>query len=146
MATSVPSKNGNDSGSAVELTYSGKLPRTQVLAEPANTTFRAVQKSDSPNRLFCGDNLAALKALVGDPTVQGKVSLVYIDPPFATKGAFLSRKQRKAYDDDLCGAEYVENLRQRLILLNELLSPSGSIYLHLDENMVFQMKLIMLVS
>jgi len=78
MATSVPSKNGNDSGSAVELTYSGKLPRTQVLAEPANTTFRAVQKSDSPNRLFCGDNLAALKALVGDPTVQGKVSLVYI--------------------------------------------------------------------
>jgi len=75
MATSVPSKNGNDSGSAVELTYSGKLPRTQVLAEPANTTFRAVQKSDSPNRLFCGDNLAALKALVGDPTVQGKVSV-----------------------------------------------------------------------
>ena len=143
MATSIPSKNGNDNGSALALTYSGKLSKNQVLAEPPHTTFQAVQKGSSLNRLFCGDNLAALKALNCDPAIRGKVALVYIDPPFATKGAFLSRNQKKAYDDDLSGAGYVESLRQRLILLNELLSPSGSIYLHLDENMVFQMKLIM---
>ena len=64
-------------------------------------------------------------------------------PPFATSGTFLSRKQMRAYDDDLCGAEYVESLRQRLVMLSELLSASGSIYLHLDETMVFHMKLIM---
>ncbi len=73
----------------------------------------------------------------------GKVTLVYIDPPFATRGTFLSRKQEKAYEDDLFGAEYVESLRHRLILLRELLSSCGSIYLHLDKTMVFQMKLIM---
>jgi len=143
MATGIPSKNGNGKGSALALTYAGKQSRSQIFAEPAHTTFQVVQKSNSLNRLFCGDNLTALKALVRDPTVRGKVTLVYIDPPFATKGTFLSRKQEKAYDDDLCGAEYVEGLRQRLILLSELLSPSGSIYLHLDENMVFQMKLVM---
>jgi adenine-specific DNA-methyltransferase len=143
MATGVPSKNGNGNGSALALTYPGKLSRSQIFSEPAHTTFQVIQKSNSLNRLFCGDNLAALKALVGDPTIRGKVTLVYIDPPFATKGTFLSRKQKKAYDDDLCGAEYVEGLRKRLMLLSELLSPSGSIYLHLDENMVFQMKLVM---
>ncbi len=95
------------------------------------------------NRLYCGDNLGALRMLVDDPSVRGNVTLVYIDPPFATKGAFLSRKQRKAYDDNLCGAEYIESLRHRLVLLRELLSSLGSIYLHLDENMVFQMKIVM---
>lgn len=48
-----------------------------------------------------------------------------------------------AYEDSLQGAEYVEALRERLVLLRELLSSSGSIYLHLDENMIFHIKLIM---
>ncbi len=143
MATGVPSKNGNANGSALALTYPGKLSRDQILSEPTHSTFKVVQEGNSLNRLFCGHNLAALKTLIGDPAIKGKVTLVYIDPPFATKGTFLSRKQEKAYDDDLCGSEYVEGLRQRLVLLSELLSPSGSIYLHLDENMVFQMKLVM---
>lgn len=85
---------------------------------------------------------AGLRHLMEEPSVRGKVTLVYIDPPFATRGTFLSRKQQKAYEDDLCGAEYVEALRERLVLLRELLSLEGSLYLHLDENMIFQMKLI----
>lgn len=143
MATGVPSKNGNGTGGALELTYQGKLPQERILAEPALATFQAAHKADSLNRLYCGDNLAALKAMIDDPAIRAKVALVYIDPPFATKGTFLSRKQKRAYDDDLCGAEYVESLRQRLVLIRELLSSSGSIYLHLDETMVFQMKLVM---
>lgn len=84
-----------------------------------------------------------LRQLLEDPSVRSNVTLVYIDPPFATKGTFLSRKQRKAYEDDICGAEYVESLRGRLVLLRGLLSSAGSIYLHLDENMIFHMKLVM---
>ena len=114
MATSVPNKNRNSRGSALVLTYSGKQPKARILTEPAHTTFKIIKNSNSLTRLFCGDNLSALKMLADDPTVRGKVTLVYIDPPFATKGAFLSRKQKKAYDDDLSGAEYVESLRQRL--------------------------------
>lgn len=43
----------------------------------------------------------------------------------------------------LCGGEYVEFLRKRLILMRKLLTDDGSIYLHLDNKMVFAMKLIM---
>jgi len=143
MATGIPSKKGNGNGGALQLVYPGKLSHHCILSEPAESTFEVVRNAASMNRLYCGDNLAALKLLVDDADIRGKVTLVYIDPPFATQGTFLSRKQNRAYDDDLCGAEYVESLRKRLVLLRELLSPSGSIYLHLDETMVFHMKLIM---
>jgi len=71
------------------------------------------------------------------------VRLIYIDPPFATKGIFQSRSQADAYSDLLSGAHYVEFLRQRLILLRELLADDGSIYVHLDENMAFHIKVMM---
>lgn len=143
MATGVPSKNGNGAGQAVELSYPGKKNQSEILSARNIVRFDLVRKVASLNRLYCGDNLTALRALLEDTSIRGKVTLVYIDPPFATRGTFLSRKQQKAYEDDLCGAEYVESLRHRLVLLRELLSPTGSIYLHLDENMIFQIKLVM---
>lgn len=69
--------------------------------------------------------------------------LVYIDPPFATASDFVSRNQIHAYSDSICGSEFVEFLRERLVLLRELLASDGSIYLHLDGKMAFQMKIIM---
>ncbi len=93
--------------------------------------------------MYYGENLKVLAALLNDPAVSGRVELVYIDPPFATGGVFKSRKQEDAYTDLLRGAEYVEFMRQRLILLRELLSSTGSIYVHLDANMVFAIKLVM---
>lgn len=143
MATGVPSKNGDRAGHAVDLVYPGRQSQSQILATKSTSQFELVHRASAMNRLYCGDNLAALRSLLADEGVRGKVELIYIDPPFATRGTFLSRKQKKAYEDDLCGAEYVENLRQRLVLLRELLSSSGSIYLHLDETMVFHMKLVM---
>ena len=63
---------------------------------------------------------------------KGKVKLIYIDPPFATASNFVNRNQEHAYSDFLCGGEYVEFLRERLIIMRELLATDGSIYLHLD--------------
>lgn len=143
MATGVPSKNGKGASKPVELCYASKKSRFGILTENVPSGFACVRHFSNGNRLYCGDNLSGLRELLADSSVKGQVALVYIDPPFATKGTFLSRKQRKAYEDDLCGAEYVESLRERLILIRELLSTSGSIYLHLDENMIFEMKLIM---
>jgi len=143
MATSVPSKNGGGNSKPIEICYSGKKSRHSILTENTPGVFDCVRHFSNGNRLYCGDNLSGLRELLANPSVKGQVTLVYIDPPFATKGTFLSRKQRKAYEDDLCGAEYVESLRERLIIIRELLSASGSIYLHLDENMIFEMKLIM---
>ena len=143
MATGIPRRKGNSTVQAIELSYPSKKSLSAILTEKNFTDFDLVQDTTSSNRLYCGDNLDALRKLREDASVRGKVTLVYIDPPFGTGSAFLSRKQQNAYDDDLWGAEYVESLRHRLVLLWELLSHSGSIYLHLDENMIFQMKLVM---
>jgi adenine-specific DNA-methyltransferase len=71
------------------------------------------------------------------------VRLVYIDPPYATQSVFQSRSQTDAYSDLLVGAHYIEFLRERLILLRELLADDGSIYVHLDDKMAFHVKVIM---
>jgi adenine-specific DNA-methyltransferase len=96
-----------------------------------------------PNHLYFGDNLPVLAALLDDPDVRGQVRLVYIDPPFSTRMVYQSRALADAYSDLLCGGSYVEFLRERLILLRELLANDGSIYVHLDGNMVFHIKVIM---
>lgn len=84
-----------------------------------------------------------LAALAKDPTIAGQVRLVYIDPPYATNSVFQSRQQADAYTDLLAGAHYLEFLRERLILLREILAEDGSIYVHLDENMAFHAKVLM---
>lgn len=143
MATGVPRKNRNGESRALQLSYPSKKRESDILSARPTVCFDLVRESTSLNRIYCGDNLAGLRHLTEEPTVREKVTLIYIDPPFATKGTFLSRKQQRAYEDDLYGAEYVEALRERLVLLRELLSPKGSIYLHLDEHMIFQMKIVM---
>lgn len=142
MATAVPGKVHPSRSGSIYITYEGKKEASAILNGECGI-FEEIYPGPSGKRLYFGDNLKSLRKLLSDPDVVGKVILVYIDPPFATQGTFLSRNQEKAYDDHLSGARYVEHLRERLILLRELLSDKGSIYLHLDENMVFEMKLVM---
>lgn len=131
----------------VSLTYAGKVPESAVLAmQPVDVIelWRHAQTSIGyENRLYFGDNLPVLRRLLYDPLVCGQVKLVYIDPPYATQSVFQSRSQADAYHDLLSGAHYIEFMRQRLILLRELLADDGAIYIHLDENMAFYIKVIM---
>lgn len=71
------------------------------------------------------------------------VRLIYIDPPFATKKEFRGSQDQKAYQDKIAGAEFLEFLRKRLILLRELLTDDASIYVHLDWRKAHYFKLIM---
>lgn len=152
MATGIPNPNGNgrnstQSGGNVDivLSYPGKKPVDEILAKPAVELAVAWSAKRAPalNGLYYGENLAVLAALRKDPRVRRKVRLIYIDPPYATRSVFQSRKQADAYHDLLYGSEYIEFLRERLILLRELLAEDGSIYLHLDENMAFPAKVLM---
>ena len=128
----------------VTLTYEGKAPPGRILAtEPAQTRLLWQSNPKDPNRLYYGDNLPILAALRQDPEICGQVRLIYIDPPFATRSVFQSRSQQDAYSDLLSGAPYLDFMRKRLILLRELLARDGSIYLHLDLNMAFHLKVIM---
>jgi DNA modification methylase len=99
---------------------------------------------DPPNRLFLGDNLAVMQALAG--TYEGRIDLIYADPPFLTGKAYAARVGRgedsrrpegwhtiEGYDDTWDdGAEYLSMLHARLIWMHRLLAPHGSLYLHLD--------------
>jgi len=155
MATGVPNRgkikdirNNERISNNIRITYPEKLPEDDILTtSPAEMIKVWVGERSSSSqkikRLYYGDNLSILASLLQDKKVVGKVRLVYIDPPFSTQSTFHSRKLNHAYDDVLRGAEFIEFLRKRLVLLRELLSDDGSIYLHLDEKMVFHMKIIM---
>ena len=153
MATGIPNPNGGNGHGGkqptgtgdVTLSYPGKKTTSAILATPPAKLSAAwpLELSASRNALYYGENLAVLAALLREPSVRGKVRLIYIDPPYATRSVFQSRKQADAYHDLLGGSDYLEFLRERLILLRELLADDGSIYVHLDENMAFQAKVLM---
>lgn len=106
------------------------------------------------NRLIYGENLLAMQALLagdpatGLPSLRGKVDLIYIDPPFDSKadyrtkinlpGADLQQKptviEQFAYADtwEEGTISYLKMLYPRLVLMKELLSEQGSIYVHID--------------
>lgn len=123
---------------------SHEVPR-QVLdgTAPSSREVGSIGSRVTANRLYASDNLSVLNALCAEPSVRGHVRLVYIDPPYATGFAFESATVGAAYHDDQIGADYLSALRQRLVLLRELLAEDGSMYLHLDATMIFQAKLLM---
>ncbi|HSQ20188.1 MAG TPA: site-specific DNA-methyltransferase, partial [Blastocatellia bacterium] len=69
--------------------------------------------------------------LINEDGTSG-VKLVYIDPPFATKHEFSGAKDERAYQDKVLGAEYLEFLRKRLIMIREVLAPGGAVFVHMD--------------
>lgn len=147
--SNIPFPLSTENTTGINLIYDGKRSENEVLrVEPASTRLLwenpgEQEQKRSSNRLYYGDNLAILASLLRDPAIRGKVRLIYIDPPFATNSIFQSRSQGDAYADLLVGAHYIEFLRERLVLLRELLANDGSIYVHLDDNMAFHMKIIM---
>lgn len=108
--------------------------------------------AETPNRLIYGDNLLAMAALLaggeGTPSLRGKIDLIYIDPPFDSKadyrskislpGATIDQKptvlEQFAYSDTWSDgtASYLAMIVPRLVLMRELLSGTGAIYVHLD--------------
>ena len=106
------------------------------------------------NLLIKAENLAALHYLLEDKMLKGQIDLVYIDPPFATGGNFTITGNRAstissprdgdlAYSDKITGEEFLDFLRPRLLILRELMSERGSIYLHIDYKMGHYVKLLM---
>jgi adenine-specific DNA-methyltransferase len=130
-----------------ELAYLGKVDSQMILggtrARPMRRMSVGTSQVDKPNRLYYGDNLSVLRSLLDDAEVCCKVQLVYIDPPFATGGIFEARNGKHAYEDLAYGSHYLEFLRERLIVLRELLADTGSIYVHLDGKMAFPIKIIL---
>ncbi|MBI5839617.1 MAG: site-specific DNA-methyltransferase [Chloroflexi bacterium] len=96
------------------------------------------------SRLIRGDNLAVMSALL--PEYEGRINLIYADPPFFTNRKFSARIGRgedsrkpeewqlaEGYHDAWLDLDsYLQFLYERLELMYRLLSPNGTLYLHLD--------------
>ena len=117
------------------------------------------------NRLIYGENLLTMQALlVGDeatglPSLRGKVDLIYIDPPFDSKadyrtkinlpGVEIEQKptvlEQSAYSDTWKDGtvSYLKMIYPRLLLMRELLSDKGSIYVHIDWHVGHYVKILM---
>ena len=93
------------------------------------------------NLLFTGDSLDMLRILCEVPEYRsiyrGKVKLVYIDPPFNTGQAF------EHYDDWMEHSTWLSFMRERLLLIRDLLAPDGSVWVHLDDGEQHRMRLLM---
>ena len=139
------------------LQYKDKKSKEQILSvgdEPQAVPFQIEKEfnctdGEWQNLLICGDNYQALKTIYENrdeliqDKVKGKVKLIYIDPPFATDNDFVSKDGAKAYSDKVKDAEFIEFLRERLILAKEILAPDGTIYVHLDSKKSHYIKVIL---
>ena len=126
--------------------------------DKATFTFDDVNKKtltkDLTNRLIYGDNLMVMQALLagdestGLPSMRGKIDLIYIDPPYDSKADYRTKiklpsgdiQQKPSVLEQFAYADtwqngtvsYLKMLYPRLVLMRELLSDKGSIYVHLD--------------
>lgn len=127
------------------LRWKGKRPYRSTRFYPAKIKeVHGEEQNGWLNKLFWGDNLQVMSHLLKE--FRGKVDLIYIDPPFDSKADYkktIELKGRKAesdstnfeekqYGDIWANDEYLQFMYERLILLNELLSDKGTIYLHCD--------------
>jgi adenine specific DNA methylase Mod len=117
------------------------------------------------NRLIYGDNLLAMQALIagdpatGLPSMRGKINLIYIDPPFDSKADYRTKinlpgmdleekpttMEQFAYADTWVDGtiSYLQMMYPRLVLMRELLSQSGSIYIHIDWHIGHYLKIVL---
>lgn len=134
------------------LNYPNKTPEAELLRS-CSKVCPSTQFYPSEKLLLQGDNFDIMKFLL-ENGYAGKIDLVYIDPPFATNNIFTigdnrvstisrSKKDKTAYTDHLTGVDFIEFLRKRLVLLRELMSENGSIYLHIDYKIGHYVKIIM---
>ena len=130
----------------MQLQYNGKTSAKSVKEKTKPANLKQVfpdKPSKSKNKLIKGENLTVIQELIKNYALKGKIDLIYIDPPFSTNTIFRvsddrgstissSYKDGIAYKDTLNGKDFLEFIRKRLILLRELMSDKGSIYLHID--------------
>jgi len=139
------------------LQWAGKKPLDKVEYYPAQEKeIYGNEQSKDFNKLFWSDNLQVLSHLLKD--YRGKIDLIYIDPPFDSKadyiknvkvrGAKIKGEQQnlleeRQYTDIWNKDEYLQFIYERLLIMRELLSESGVIYLHSDHRKEHHLRILL---
>ena len=105
---------------------SAKVRQASFFDEPTSDNF--------DNMLIHGDNLLALKAL--EAKYAGKIKCIYIDPPYNTGSAF------EHYDDNLEHSTWLSLMKPRLVILRNLLTEDGTIWLSIDADESHYLKVL----
>lgn len=128
-----------------ELHWTGKRPYTSTQYYPAQLKESYGEPKDGwMNKIFWGDNLQVMSHMLKD--YRGKIDLIYIDPPFDSKVDYkkqikikskkiagdISSFEEKQYSDIWTNDEYLQFMYERLVIMRELLSSTGTIYVHCD--------------
>ena len=129
-----------------ELRWTGKRPYTSTQFYPAQLkeTYGEPDANGWLNKIFWGDNLQVMSHLLKE--YRGKINLIYIDPPFDSKADYKKKIklkgkevandsnafEEKQYGDIWTNDEYLQFMYERFILLRELLSDNGTIFIHCD--------------
>lgn len=140
-----------------ELRWTGKRPYRSTQYYPAQLRERFGEEVDGwINKIFWGDNLQVMSHLLKE--FRGKIDLIYIDPPFDSKADYKKKIEikgvgtaetdstsfeEKQYGDIWTNDEYLQFMYERLIILRELLSDTGCIYLHCDWHKSHHLRMIM---
>lgn len=115
------------------------------IQSPKSDKYQYSDRADlipqSDNLMILGESGDVLETLTRVPEYAskyvGNVKLVYIDPPFNTSKAFTS------YEDNLEHSIWLTMMRDRLLHLKKLMRTDGVIYVHLDDNEVHRMRLLL---
>lgn len=139
-----------------ELKWRGKRPFNSTQFFPAQLKETYGEEVDGwMNKVFWGDNLQVMSHLL--KYYRGQVDLIYIDPPYDSKADYKKRIElrgkettndqtvfeEKQYTDIWSNDEYLQFMYERLIIMRELLSERGTIYLHCDWHKIHLLRCIM---
>ena len=140
-----------------ELRWTGKRPYRSTQYYPAQLRESYGEEQNGwMNKIFWGDNLQVMSHLLKE--YRGEVNLIYIDPPFDSKADYKKKIdikglgkaesdstsfEEKQYGDIWTNDEYLQFIYERLILLRELLSNTGCIYLHCDWHKSHHLRMLM---
>ncbi|MFZ3150892.1 MAG: site-specific DNA-methyltransferase [Anaerolineaceae bacterium] len=115
-----------------------EIPTLRFVEKFSYGTYNTVETNiySSGNNFFVkGDNLYSLKILQDD--FKGKIKCIYIDPPFNTGKTF------DHYADGLENSIWLSMMKIRLELMKELLSEDGAIMVHIDDDEMPYLKILM---
>lgn len=140
-----------------ELHWTGKRPFRSTQYFPAQLREKYGEEKDGwINKIFWGDNLQVMSHMLKE--YRGKIDLIYIDPPFDSKADYKKKIEvkgvgmastdntsfeEKQYGDIWTNDEYLQFMYERLVILRELLSDTGSLYIHCDYRVTAYLRLIL---
>lgn len=139
-----------------ELRWTGKRPYESTQYYPAQLRERYGEETNGwINKIFWGDNLQVMSHLLKE--YRGKIQLIYIDPPFDSRADYkkqikLKNKtamsdalsfEEKQYSDIWTNDEYLQFMYERIILMRELLSETGMLFLECDPTRGHYIKVIL---